>query len=151
MRCFFALPLLFISLTLLASKDTFYIISSPSVYPLPAVASELFPLSTSHQQPPSVESLKTEEGIRAFCSGTNPETPSLISVSRLITKAEYENCKKNNVNKILEIPIGYDGVVLFSNPNYPDIDLTTEQIFLALAKEVFVDGKLQKKPLYQLE
>jgi phosphate transport system substrate-binding protein len=47
---------------------------------------------------------------------------------------------------ITEVKIGFDGIVLGSSKAGPNLDLTLDQVFLALAAEVPIDGKLVANP-----
>jgi phosphate transport system substrate-binding protein len=73
-------------------------------------------------------------------------TPDISNASRAIKESEIELCAKNGVSAITEIMIGYDGIVLANDKRQPRMNLSIEQIFLALAKEVPVDGKLIQNP-----
>jgi phosphate transport system substrate-binding protein len=62
-------------------------------------------------------------------------------------KSEYENCQKNGVTDITEALIGYDGLSIAHARKAPNLNLTKEQIFLALAAEVPNSaGKLVANP-----
>ncbi|HEX7026553.1 MAG TPA: substrate-binding domain-containing protein, partial [Gammaproteobacteria bacterium] len=53
-----------------------------------------------------------------------------------IKKSEFEMCGKNGVTDIIEVLIGYDGIVLANTAKAAQYDLSLRDIFLALAKEV---------------
>nr|WP_261405778.1 substrate-binding domain-containing protein [Chenggangzhangella methanolivorans] len=58
-------------------------------------------------------------------------------------KSEFEDCAKNGVTDIIELKIGFDGIVIANSKKGPAFKLTRQQLFLALAKEVpGADGKL---------
>ena len=73
-------------------------------------------------------------------------TPDITNASRRIKSSEVELCASNGVAEIVEVQIGYDGIVLANSKKADRVELTLEQIFLALAKEVPVDGKLVPNP-----
>jgi phosphate transport system substrate-binding protein len=60
--------------------------------------------------------------------------------------SEKADCMKNGVKDVAEIEIGKDGIVIASNANSNAFPLTKKQIFLALAKQVPVKGKLVDYP-----
>ena len=51
-------------------------------------------------------------------------------------KSECETCAKNNVKEIVEVKIGYDGIVFANSKKAPVMKLSRKDIFLALAKQV---------------
>jgi phosphate transport system substrate-binding protein len=61
-------------------------------------------------------------------------------------KSEFEMCQKNGVQDIVEVRIGYDGIVLANSKAAPQLKLSREQIFMALAKEVPVNGEWVANP-----
>lgn len=60
--------------------------------------------------------------------------------------SELERCEENGVTDITEAKIGSDGIVLGLAASNEPIDLTLEQIFLAVAAQVPVDGELVDNP-----
>jgi phosphate transport system substrate-binding protein len=50
------------------------------------------------------------------------------------------------VTQIVEVKIGFDGIVIASSKKSPQSKLSLQQIFLALAKQVPIDGKLVANP-----
>ena len=96
-----------------------------------------------------VESTGTGGGIQLFCAGVGLDTADVANASRRIKAAEVETCAKNGVTEIVEVKIGYDGIVLANSRKHGRLNLTKEQIFRALAKQVPIDGKLTPNP-YEL-
>lgn len=60
--------------------------------------------------------------------------------------SELELCKSNGVTDITEFRIGSDGIVIASSKEADPMDLTLEQLFLALGEKVPVDGKWVNNP-----
>jgi len=56
--------------------------------------------------------------------------------------SELSLCRTNGVNDVLEVRIGYDGIVFASDANGAEFAFTPSDWFNALAAEVEVDGKL---------
>ncbi|MGH8604531.1 MAG: substrate-binding domain-containing protein, partial [Gammaproteobacteria bacterium] len=56
--------------------------------------------------------------------------------SRRMKKTEYAFCHSRGVTNIVEVKIGYGGVVLAHSKQHPPMSLTRKHLFLALAKEV---------------
>jgi phosphate transport system substrate-binding protein len=129
-----------------AARDQIRIVGSSTVYPFTTAVAENFG-KTSGMKTPVVESTGTGGGMKLFCAGVGEATPDFTNASRAIKKSEFEDCQKNGVTEIVEIKVGFDGLTLANAKSGPDLNLTKQQIFLALAKEVpGPDGKLIPNP-----
>jgi hypothetical protein len=53
-----------------------------------------------------------------------------------IKKSEYDKCQANGVKDIVEVKIGYDGIVVANSKKAGVLKLTRKDLFLALAKDV---------------
>jgi phosphate transport system substrate-binding protein len=95
---------------------------------------------------PVVESTGTGGGIKLFCSGVGEATPDIANASRQIKKSEIEACAAAGVKEITEVKIGFDGIVLANSKKHALFQLSEKEIWLALAKEVPVAGKLVANP-----
>ena len=128
------------------ARDEIRIVGSSTVYPFSTVVAERFGRTTNHPTP-VVESTGTGGGFKLFCSGAGENTPDISNSSRAIKASEVEMCAANGVTEIVEVKIGYDGIVLANATGAQVFELTTRDIFLALAKEVpAADGKLIANP-----
>lgn len=117
-------------------RDNLSIVGSSTVYPFSTVVAEQFGKAGKFKTP-KVESTGTGGGFKLFCSGVGVEHPDIANASRAIKKSEFELCQKNGVTEIAEVKIGYDGIVLaYSKKSKVKFDLTSRDIFLALAKRV---------------
>ncbi len=121
--------------TIAASRDYISIVGSSTVYPFATVVAERFGNATKHPTP-KVESTGSGGGMKLFCAGIGAEHPDITNASRRIKKSEFENCKKNGVTDIVEVLIGYDGIVLANSNKAERLELNRRDIFLALAKNV---------------
>lgn len=130
----------------LAARDQIRIVGSSTVYPFTTAVAEQFG-KASGMKTPVVESTGTGGGMKLFCSGVGEDTPDFTNASRRIKKSEFEDCAKNGVTDIIEIKVGFDGLSIAQSKDAPDLALTKQQVFLALAKEVpDKDGKLVANP-----
>ncbi|MAJ62994.1 MAG: phosphate ABC transporter substrate-binding protein [Alphaproteobacteria bacterium] len=127
------------------SRDRISIVGSSTVFPFSTAVAENFGRVTSYPTP-KVESTGSGGGLKLFCAGVGTQHPDITNASRAIKSSEIERCASNGVEKITEIKIGYDGIVLANSNEAPRSELTREQIFLALAKEVPQNGKLVPNP-----
>ena len=118
-----------------AARDYISIVGSSTVYPFATVVAEQFGRSTDFKTP-KVESTGSGGGLKLFCAGIGVEYPDIANASRRIKQSEFENCQRNGVTDIVEVKIGYDGIAIANSKKGTPMELTTRDIFLALAKEV---------------
>ena len=129
-----------ISILLLATQSAFArsqinIVGSSTVYPFATLVAENFGLNTRFKTP-KVESTGSGGGLKLFCEGIGLTTPDITNASRRIKQSEIDKCKKNDVNEIIEVKFGYDGIVIANSNNANKINISLKHIFLALAKDV---------------
>ncbi len=130
-----------------ASRDYISIVGSSTVYPFATVVAETFGKTTSYKTP-KIESTGSGGGLKLFCAGVGVEHPDVTNASRRIKKTEYEMCQKNGVTGIVEVKIGYDGIVLANAKKAESFELSRKDIFLALAAKVpgAKEGELIENP-----
>ncbi len=118
-----------------AARDYVSIVGSSTVYPFSTVVAERFGRNTTFRTP-TVESTGTGGGFKLFCGGIGIQHPDITNASRRIKQSEVDDCAAHGVTEIVEVQIGYDGIVLANSRTAPHVDLSLEQVFLALAKNV---------------
>ena len=118
-----------------AARDYISIVGSSTVYPFSTVVAERFGRTTSFKTP-KIESTGSGGGFKLFCSGAGVQFPDMTNSSRRVRQSEIDNCARNGVAEIVEVKIGYDGIVLANVKGAPKYNLTRRQVFLALAKRV---------------
>jgi len=129
-----------------AARDYISIVGSSTVYPFATVVAEQFGKTTKFKTP-KVESTGSGGGLKLFCGGVGVEHPDITNASRRIKKSEQELCAKNGISDIIEVKVGYDGIVLGQSNKVPAVTMSRKDIFLALAKMVpGPDGKLIENP-----
>lgn len=116
-------------------RDYITIVGSSTVYPFTTAVAEQFGKATKFKTP-KIESTGTGGGFKLFCAGAGTDTPDITNASRAIKKSEIETCAKNGVTQIVEVKVGYDGIVIANSKKAPVMKLSRKEIFLALAKEV---------------
>ncbi|WP_122468205.1 substrate-binding domain-containing protein [Brevundimonas lutea] len=127
-------------------RDAIWAAGSSTVFPFTSRVAENFQ-RTSGGAAPRVESLGTGGGIQAFCSGVGPATPDIANASRPMKASEFDLCAENGVTDIIEIQIGYDGIVVATARDGGDFDFRIQDLYLGLAKEVpGADGQLVANP-----
>ncbi|MGI9365616.1 MAG: PstS family phosphate ABC transporter substrate-binding protein [Rhizobiaceae bacterium] len=127
------------------ARDQINIVGSSTVFPFATAVAERFGKNTDFKTP-VVESTGSGGGLKLFCAGVGENTPDITNASRRIKSSEVELCAKNGVAEIVEVKVGYDGIVLSNSRASEVMKLTRKDIFTALAKDVPVDGKLVPNP-----
>lgn len=117
------------------ARDTISIVGSSTVYPFATVVAERFGSSTDFPTP-KLESTGSGGGLKLFCAGIGTQHPDITNASRRMKTSEYDLCQKNGVKDITEFRIGSDGIVIASSQKADNLDITLEQLFLALGKQV---------------
>jgi phosphate transport system substrate-binding protein len=118
-----------------SARDSITIVGSSTVYPFTTTVAEQFGRGGKFKTP-KVESTGTGGGIKLFCNGVGPQFPDVANASRRIRPAELATCAKNGVKDVVEVKVGYDGIVLAENKTGASLNVTRKDIYLALAKNV---------------
>lgn len=126
------------------ARDQIQIVGSSTVFPFATAVAERFGQNTKFKTP-VVESTGSGGGMKLFCAGTGAETPDITNASRRIKKKEFDKCKANGVTPV-EVVVGFDGIVIANIKSAPQLKISRKQLFMALAKQVPVDGKLVDNP-----
>ncbi len=130
-----------------SGRDYVYIVGSSTVYPFATVVAERFGRGSEFKTP-KVESTGSGGGIKLFCDGVGVDYPDVANSSRAIKMSEVESCAAKGVTEIVEVKIGYDGIVIANAIGGETVDLSRADIFMALAKEVpgEIEGELVENP-----
>ena len=130
-----------------SSRDYIYIVGSSTVYPFSTVVAERFGRGTEFKTP-KVESTGSGGGLKLFCDGIGVDYPDITNSSRAIKASEVEMCAGNGIDNIVEVRIGYDGIVFANAYSGENMSVSRTDIFMALAKMVpgEADGELVENP-----
>ena len=118
-----------------AGRDYISIVGSSTVYPFTTTVAEQFGKAGKFKTP-KVESTGTGGGIKLFCEGVGAQYPDVVNASRAIKTTEVDLCRKAGVKDILEVQIGYDGIVVANAKKGQAYKLSRRDLYLALAKTV---------------
>ena len=140
-----ALAVIAASATTAAARDQIQVSGSSTVLPYATIVAEAFGENTDFPTP-VVESGGSSAGLKKFCEGVGENTIDIANASRPIKDSEKEACKAAGVTEIMEVRIGYDGIVFASDINGNDFAFTAADWFNALAAEVVQDGKIVANP-----
>jgi phosphate transport system substrate-binding protein len=112
------------------------IVGSSTVYPFTTAVAEDFQRANAGTSV-IVESTGTGAGIKLFCAGVGAQFPDMVNASRQMKAGEYADCAKAGAKQVIEVPIGIDGLTLIEGKDGPGLDLTTADIYKALAANPF--------------
>ncbi len=118
-----------------SARDSITIVGSSTVYPFTTTVAEQFGRAGKFKTP-KVESTGTGGGIKLFCNGVGPQYPDVANASRRMNANELATCQKNGVKEVVEVMVGYDGLVIAQSKAGADLPLTRRDVYLALAKNV---------------
>ncbi len=124
------------------ARDFLRFAGSSTVFPYVSAASENWSKSTNKKSP-IVETLGTGGGFKNFCMGMGDNSADVAMASRKIIAEEQAACKAAGVNNIIELMIGYDGIVVAQAKTAAAMTLSRADLFQALAGDD--KGKNPKK------
>jgi phosphate transport system substrate-binding protein len=128
------------------ARDQIRIVGSSTVFPYTVAVAEEFSNQTGAPSP-IVEATGTGGGFQIFCAGIGTAYPDITGASRSMKKSEFELCQTNGVTDISEALIGNDGLsISMSRSNTFDWNVTLEEVYLALAAFVPINGKWVTNP-----
>ncbi|MEE8444692.1 MAG: PstS family phosphate ABC transporter substrate-binding protein [Alphaproteobacteria bacterium] len=117
------------------AREQIRIVGSSTVFPFATTVAERFGKTTQFKTP-VVEATGSGGGLKLFCAGVGVKYPDIANASRRIKQSEVDMCARNGVAEIVEVKIGYDGIVIANSKKARLFELTLRDIFLALAREV---------------
>ena len=141
-----ALALTALAATAAAARDQISIAGSSTVLPYASIVAEAFG-ENSDFPTPIVESGGSSAGLKRFCEGVGANTIDIANASRKIKDKEVAACADAGVTDIIEVRIGYDGIVFASQIDGPAYTaFEPADIFNALGSKVLVDGAIVDNP-----
>ena len=117
------------------AREQISIVGSSTVYPFATIVAEKFAHKTKFKTP-KIESTGSGGGFKLFCEKLGFSSPDITNSSRRIKQAEVDLCRANGVTDIVEVKIGYDGIVLAHSRTVPTISISLKSLYRALAKDV---------------
>ena len=128
------------------SRDTIQIAGSSTVLPFASIVAEEFGNAFPEYNTPVVGSGGSSGGLRQFCQGVGDNTIDIANASRSIREKEVAACADAGVKQIIEVRIGYDGIVFASDASTNHFEFEPKFLYQALAAKVPVDGELVDNP-----
>ncbi|MFZ7094123.1 substrate-binding domain-containing protein [Primorskyibacter sp. 2E233] len=137
-----ALAIAAVSATTAAARDNVQVAGSSTVLPYASIVAEAFGENFDFPTP-VVESGGSSAGLKRFCEGVGENTIDIANASRKIKDSEIKACADAGVTDIIEVRIGYDGIVFASQIDGPAFTaFQPVDLFNALGAKVAKDGAL---------
>ncbi len=128
------------------ARDNVQVAGSSTVLPYASIVAEAFGENFDFPTP-VVESGGSSAGLKRFCEGTGENTIDIANASRKIREKEIAACAEAGVTEIIEVRIGYDGIVFASQIDGPDFTaFEAEDWYKAMAAQVPQDGAMVENP-----
>ncbi len=135
--------------TAAVARDYVSMAGSSTVFPFATIVAEQAGKKPS-MKTPVVESGGSSVGKKGACEGIGTEFIDIGNASSRMKIGELERCQNNGI-QVTEVKVGYDGIVLANIRSGVEMDITREQLGLALAAKVpnaagtaFIDNPYQK-------
>lgn len=123
------------------ARDQVQITGSSTVLPYATIVAEAFGENFDFATP-VVEGGGSGAGRKKLCEGVGENTVDIANSSSRISQGDLDLCATNGVGEIMEVRIGYDGIVFASDIAGPAFALTPADVYGALAGKVAKDGAL---------
>jgi phosphate transport system substrate-binding protein len=127
------------------TRDNVQVAGSSTVLPYATIVAEAFGENFDFPTP-VVEGGGSGAGLARFCEGVGENQIDIANSSRPMRAGEFETCAANGVTDVMEVRIGYDGIVFASQKDGPAFAFTPEHWFNALAAQVVQDGAVVANP-----
>ena len=130
-----------VSATTATARDQVQVAGSSTVLPYASIVAEAFGENFNFPTP-VVESGGSSGGLKRFCEGVGANTIDIANASRKIKDKEVKACAEAGVTEIIEVRIGYDGIVFASDISGQNFAFKPADIYTALAAEMPADGQM---------
>ena len=128
------------------SRENVQVAGSSTVLPYASIVAEAFGENFDFPTP-VVESGGSSAGLKRFCEGVGENTIDIANASRAIRESEIQACAEAGVTDIIEVRIGYDGIVFASQIDGPAFtEFEPSQWYQAMAAQIPVDGEMVDNP-----
>lgn len=124
------------------SRDQIQITGSSTVLPYSTIVAEAFGENFDFPTP-VVEGGGSGAGRQRLCEGVGENTVDIANSSSRISQGDIDTCAANGVGDLMEVRIGYDGIVFASAVDGPSFAFEPADIYNAIAANVAVDGAIQ--------
>jgi phosphate transport system substrate-binding protein len=85
---------------------------------------------------PRLQTIATDAAFSGFCSPGNARQFDMVVSSRRVRHAEFTTCRDNGIDRIIEVKLGYQALVLTSARDSLPMKLSAGDVYLALAGQI---------------
>lgn len=128
-----------------SARDNIQIAGSSTVLPYAQIVAEAFGENFDFPTP-VVEGGGSGAGRKKLCEGVGENTIDIADSSSRIKQSDIDTCAANGVTEIMEVRIGYDGIVFASDINGAEFAFTPSDWYNAIGAKVMKDGELVDNP-----
>jgi phosphate transport system substrate-binding protein len=128
-------------------RDQLHVVSSGSSHAVSEALVEAFTQRYANVMPPQLEIVGSAAALERFCAGVGVDTPDLAITSRRIPRSMADTCAANGVTDIVEVQLGLGAVVIAMRSGEGMRNLTTRQIYTALAAEYPAENEFRPNTL----
>jgi phosphate transport system substrate-binding protein len=121
------------------ARDQVQVTGSSTVLPYATIVAEAFGENASFKTP-VIEGGGSGAGRAKLCEGVGENTVDIANSSSRITQKDIDTCAANGVKDIMEVRIGYDGIVFASDVAGKEFAFTASDIYNAVAANVVKGG-----------
>jgi phosphate transport system substrate-binding protein len=136
-----AIGLMALSVGTAAARDQVQVTGSSTVLPYATIVAEAFGENFDFPTP-VIEGGGSGAGRKKLCEGVGENTVDIANSSSRISQSDLDLCAANGVGELMEVRIGYDGIVFASAIDGPEFAFAPADIYAALASQVVKDGAL---------
>lgn len=129
------------STVIASARDQIQITGSSTVLPYATIVAEAFGENFDFPSP-VVEGGGSGAGRKKLCEGVGENTVDIANSSSRISQSDLDLCASNGVGEVMEVRIGYDGIVFASDVGGADFAFSPADVYSALAAKVAKDGAL---------
>ncbi len=128
-----------------AARDQVQVTGSSTVLPYATIVAEAFGENFDFPTP-VVEGGGSGAGRAKMCEGVGENTVDIANSSSRISQKDLDTCAANGVAEVMEVRIGYDGIVFASDVAGAAFAFTPADIYNAIGEQVLKDGALVANP-----
>lgn len=130
-----------------AARENIQISGSSTVLPYATIVAELFGENFDFRTP-VVEGGGSGAGRKKLCEGLGEGTIDIANSSSRIKQSDLDLCASNGVTEVMEVRIGYDGIVFAALRNQPEFTFGAAEWYRALGARIVEDGALVPNRLH---
>jgi len=127
--------------TPVVARENIQISGSSTVLPYATIVAELFGENFDFPTP-VVEGGGSGAGRKKLCEGLGEGTIDIANSSSRIKQSDLDLCAQNGVTGVMEVRIGYDGIVFAALRDQPDFAFGAVEWYRALGAQIVEEGWL---------